>query len=172
MCQFICTTINYAYEEAEKATIGAWDQIKPVVNQVKSTIYSGYLFAGRKVEWLTNEHLPKPLSNLFAETVWGLPYTLAATILPGYAFEMISGAVLGIWESYPQSFDSTIGQDDRKRIFAGIRNASIIRVGLDVASLLVTRKWSLLLPIIINLSMAIQCHTGARTTNPTPQAAI
>jgi hypothetical protein len=144
-----------------------WDNVKNVTKRGAEEVAKAYNYLGVRVEKLAHDHLPPTAAKIVACIVWSLPYTLACAFLPGRAFEIITGIVIGIWETSAHDVDELIGQKNRGHLFTGIRNASAIQVVRDVVKLVATRKWGLLVPITLNLFAIIQCHFISRT--PTPE---
>jgi len=148
-----------------------WEQIQPPLKEAGTAIYNVYSWAGREVEVLTNRFLPEKVAKVVSDTAWGLPYTVSAFMLPGFSFELVNGLIAGIWERFPKQFEAHVGTHNRKAIFIGLQNGCLARVGFDLVRLVLTRQWSLLIPIIVNITMALQHRSSALSSvsEPAPQ---
>lgn len=166
MCELIANSFQSLWKGVQETSITAWKQVEPAVTEAGNTIRQTYEWAGREVEILTNKHLPQNVAKIVSDTVWGLPYSIATYFLPGICFEIVTGVVAGIWERYPHSFESQVGPENRRRIFVGLQNGCLLRIAVDVATLIATQRWQLLIPIIYNVTMAFQYRGYAQAATP------
>ncbi len=162
----MCTTITCAFEST---ALSLWKGLEFAADKTASTCLSaakqagdavlyGYTWAGRKVEKLASDALPETAAKVVASTVWAIPYTAVALAAPVFVSDIATGLALGLWQTCPREIDEGMGKNHRQHAFTGLRNASIIRAGVDAVKLAVTGNWYLLLPIISNVFFALQTN--------------
>lgn len=126
--------------------------------QAKDEVVHHATWAGRQVEQLAHDHLPETAAKVVSTIIWALPYTVASLIAPSILFDIGSGLAIGLWNICPREIDEKIGKETRQNLYAGIRNAAIIRTGIEVVKMGITGNWFLLLPIISNIFLALQSN--------------
>lgn len=149
---------NTVFHDIQNTATTLWKGFEQVANTASDSISYGYNWAGRKVEKLSYDLLPQTAAKVVATSLWALPYTVAALLAPEFVNDIATGLALGLWQTCPREIDETIGKTTRQYAFTGLRNASIIRAGVDVAKMAITGNWWLLLPIISNVFFALQSN--------------
>lgn len=146
------------FNDIQNTATSLYKGFEQVANTAAHSISYGYNWAGRKVEKLAHDHLPETAAKVVASSLWALPYTVAALLAPEFVNDIATGLSLGLWQACPRKIDETIGKTTRQYAFTGLRNASIIRAGVDVVKMTLTGNWWLLLPIISNVFFALQSN--------------
>jgi hypothetical protein len=164
MCTAIKTTLKTAFE-----TLGA--TLATAAKEAGKQVFNGYNWAGRRVEKLAYDTLPETAAKVVASAVWALPYTAAGLIAPSFVYDIAATITIGAWHVAGRPIDESIGKEHRQHIYTGLRNASIIRIGICAASMAVTGNWHLLLPIIQHLFIAAQSNSIVLADTPAEKQA-
>ncbi len=140
-------------------------------NQALTSTRDTCIWMGRKVHDFTSRFLPEPFAKIVALSLIALPLTACLTglsfVLPEVAFLIVMGLPFGIWQTgLARKIDETVGMENRQAFLTGIRDASIIQIGIHTAAMITTGNWFILLPIVTNLATAVQ--TGLAAIKPTP----
>lgn len=151
----MCTTV---FCDIQNAATSLYKGFVEAAAMASEGISYGYNWAGRKVEKLASDHLPDTAAKVVASTIWALPYTVAALVVPEFVNDIATGLSIGLWQAAGREIDEAIGKSTRQYAFTGLRNASIIRAGVDTVKMTVTGNWWLLLPIISNIFFALQSN--------------
>ena len=141
------------------------------VHTAGKCVYTGYYFAGRKVEQFLHFVLPERVAKIASTIVWALPYTVAAVMVPATVNLIAMGAATSLWPHFGYNIDASVGKEHRQYAYIGLRNASLILVGLDIVKWSATGNWHLLLPIIFNLGFALQANKISSEDTPEKKVA-
>lgn len=137
------------------------------VSEAKTQVKNAYLWAGRKVEVLSKEHLPETAAKVATTFYWALPYTAALLLMPTWIRDITSTLTIGLWSACPREIDLAAGIENRKSLYIGIRNACVISLAVNTVRMIATRDIFLLAQIVGDLYFAVQCQ--AIIPEPTPE---
>ncbi|MBS0635194.1 MAG: hypothetical protein JSR37_07005 [Verrucomicrobia bacterium] len=142
--------------------------VKQSANYAAQTAKESYIWAGRKVEQYST-HLPDVARKVITATFWALPYTAALVFAPSFVFLVSSALLLGFWGNLGHEIDEGMTKEHRQHLFAGIRNASVIRAAVVLSTIATGGGSTWLLATTIQcLFIALQAHKVSYQDTPPP----
>jgi hypothetical protein len=168
--EWIWQNVSNAARGAGQSIAGCAKQVGQGISHGAHTagraVAKGYIFAGRNIEDLTNKVLPPTAAKIVSSNIWGIPYTVGALLMPEIVANIATGLSCGLFKQLGYEIDEGMGKEYRQYAFIGLRNASIIRVGMHITTFALTQDWWELPKIISNIFMAVQTHFSAIRDTP------
>ncbi|MCE5293923.1 MAG: hypothetical protein LLF94_04860 [Chlamydiales bacterium] len=152
--------------------IGYKEIAQAFVHEASTQVKKAFFWAGHKVEVLSKD-LPEPVKKIATSVYWALPYTAALLIIPPFYRSITVSLIIGLWTATGREIDETIGIENRRSLYTGIQNASLISIAIDVVRLIATKDVFLLGNIVAEAAFAITCWwqiIPAQTPEPKPEA--